>query len=172
MIPLFLGLTLANFLTLGFAFAMGFSAYEGAQPGDGYGLHIAMGMIAGLVSALCHCAVFTYFMATTKWLQAATDKAGLDRQRFVASPIARKRRAFMVAMAAIGVTMITAFGGAATDTIAWWPDHLHITLATLALLGNAVCAVLEYKLIRGQQGNMDAALAVLNDMPGVEVRHA
>ena len=128
MIPLFLGLTLANLLMLSGAFALGLAARHLGDGADAYAAHLAMGLGAALGTAMTHCVVYTYFMATTKWLEAASDKAGLDRQRFVLQAKAAKSRSFRFVMLAILSTMVTAFGGAATVTVPGWPAHLHIDL--------------------------------------------
>ncbi len=167
MIPLFLGLTLANLLMLSGAFALGLAARHLGDGADAYAAHLAMGLGAALGTAMTHCVVYTYFMATTKWLEAASDKAGLDRQRFVLQAKAAKSRSFRFVMLAILSTMVTAFGGAATDTVPGWPAHLHITLASVAILTNGLCARAEWLLIRARQALMDEALARINNPSGV-----
>jgi hypothetical protein len=167
MIPLFLGLTLANLLMLSGAFALGLAVSRLGDGVDTHAVHLAMGLGAALGAAMTHCVVYTYFMATTKWLEAACDKAGLDRERFVLRARAAKSRSFRYVMLAILSTMVAAFGGAATDTVPGWPAHLHLTLASLALLANACSAVAQWRLIRARQALMDEALARVNAPPGV-----
>lgn len=163
MIPLFLGLTAANLICLTVVFFLGLFV-EDATGGrsDLYTYHITLAIGAGLMTALCHVAVFTYFMATTKWLGAATDKAGLDPAVFVQPPARRKSRAFAVAMLAVVVTMLTMFLGAAADTIAAMPGGVHLASGIAALLVNLACATAEYRLIKQQGALMDDALAAVN----------
>ena len=165
MIPMFLGLTFANFIMLGTVFVLGVTARDQSA----LSLHVLVAVGAGLMTTLAHCAVFTYFMGTTKWLGAATDKGGLDEQQFVEAPSGRKKRSLFIVMTAIMITMLTMFGGAATDTIAWWPAGVHMVLGIATLVVNVVCAVLEYQLIRAQGGTMDKALEILNATPGLRV---
>ena len=74
MIPLFLGLTALNLLCLGTAAALGY-AYGGTARG---GQHILAGAVAALVGSGVHCVVFTYFVATAKWVRHAIDVRRLD----------------------------------------------------------------------------------------------
>jgi hypothetical protein len=169
MISLFLGLSTANILLLLIAFGLGLSATDSQQAPTGlYAFHITMGIASGLMATLTHTAVYTYFMATTKWLGAATDKADLDPQRFVTPAAARKARALVLTMAAIAVTMSAMFAGAGGDpTMAnpWWPGGVHLTMGLVALVANALAAGFEFPLICRQRRSMDEALAILNAAP-------
>ncbi len=165
MISLFLGLHTANLLLLSLAFGLGLFAVDPAQqPTAVYGYHQALGIGAGLMATLVHMAVFVYFMATTKWLEAATDKADLDATRFIAPSLSRKARVFAVAMAAIVITMLTMFAGAGADPAArpLWPGEVHLVMAALAIMVNLASAMAEYHYIRAQSSLMDEALAILN----------
>jgi hypothetical protein len=165
MIPLFLGLSAANLLLLAIVFGLGLFAVDPAGKATTmYGYHLVMGFAAGLLTALAHLAVYTYFMATSKWLNAAADKAGLDPARYVSPALARKRRVLPVALGAIGVTMLAMFAGAAADPTVrpWWPAEVHLATAALAIAANALGALMEYRLIRDQGALMDLALAVFN----------
>jgi phosphatidylglycerophosphate synthase len=166
MVPLFLGLTAANLIVLGITFAVGLGAIDaGGEPTRAYDVHLPLGFGAGLLVLLTHISVYTYFMATTKWLAAATDKGNLDRARFIVEPARRKRRAFVMSMSAIGLVMIAMFAGAGADsTMArpLWPGEVHLALGALALAGNAFVALGQYRVIRLQGRTMDEALGVLN----------
>lgn len=169
MISLFLGLSTANILLLLIAFGLGLSATDGQQAPTGlYAFHISMGIASGLMATLTHIAVYTYFMATTKWLGAATDKADLDPQRFVAPAAARKAKALVLVMAAITATMLAMFAGAGGDptmTNPWWPGGVHLTMGLVALGANVLGAAFEFPLICRQRRSMDEALVILNTTP-------
>jgi len=165
MIPLFLGLTAANLFMIVIVFALGLFAVDVAdQPTSLYAYHISMGVAAGLMTALTHVAVYTYFMATCKWLGAATQQAGLDATRYVAPAVDRKKRVIMVAMLAITSTVLALFAGAGADPTVnpWWPAQVHLFSAVLALVVNAICGVIEYRHIRDQGALMDRVLAFFN----------
>lgn len=175
MIPLFLGLSFANLLLLATVFGAGLLVIDSfGKPTWVYSYHLALGFAAGLMTLLAHLGVYTYFMATSRWLQAATEKANLDVNDFAVPAYAAKRRVFPVAMTAIVVTMLTMFAGAAADPTVrpWWPGEVHLTIAALALAANALCALLEYRLIRVQGRRMDNALAILNRTPGLVIEEA
>lgn len=166
MIPLFLGLHAANLIVMSIVFVLGLGATSGPEhrPTDLYAYHLAMGLAAGLLTTLAHLTVYTYFMGTSKWLHAAADKAGLDLHRFVVPAQQRKKYSLRYAMAAIVLTMVTMFAGAGADPTVHplWPAEAHLALAAITILGNAFCAVGEYRLIRQQGRLMDDALAVVN----------
>ena len=139
-----------------------------------YAYHISLAIAAGLMCLLAHVSVYTYFMATYKWLVAATEKAGVEVHRFVVPAGTNKRRSFPVVMAAIAMTMIAMFIGAAEDPTAApvWGAKLHIIAASVAWIGNLMAALGEYRLIRNQQRLMDDALDVVNRTPGLIVQQS
>lgn len=165
MIPLFLGLTAANLIILAGVFALGLGV--GGDVAALYTYHIAFGLTAGLMALLTHLSVYVYFMATSKWLAAATDKAGLDADRFARPAERHKRRAFVLAMSIIALTMITMFAGAGADVTvsALWPGELHLLLAVAAIVANGFGALGEYQLIRKQSNLMDAAAVYVSGDP-------
>ncbi len=178
MIPLFLGLQIANLLLLTMVFATGlwFSQAQGgaAAGGELYGFHIGLGIAAGLLCTLAHVATYMYFMATYKWLWAASEKAGLDPDRYVAPAKRRKSQSFPTVMGAIAATMAAMFAGAGADATAgaWWPAEAHLAIGAVAIGVNLLAAARQFQLIRAQQRLMDEALALLNADPHVSVQHA
>ena len=173
MIPLFLGLSAVNLLSLTAVFVVGLVLNDaGGEPASLYSIHITLGILAGLLCALTHVAVFTYFMATTKWLGAATVKAALDDNLFVANSLRRKGRAFRLVMVAIVVTTLTMIGGAGADRAVspLWPPQVHLLLATLTIAVNFLCALGEYKLIAAQGRQMDEAASILCRRLNVETK--
>jgi len=171
MLPLFIGLTIANLLLLGVVFALGLLLGYGHAP-TWYSYHVLFAIFAGLMVVFVHLIVYTYFMATTKWLGAAVDKANLPVDQYVTPSAQRKRRAFAVVMTAIVVTMLTMFSGAAADTVRHWPPMIHLISGIATLVANGLCALAEYKLISEQGRLMDSALAELNTNPNLIIKHA
>jgi uncharacterized membrane protein YidH (DUF202 family) len=165
MIPLFLGLTGANLALLLITFALGMTAVNAdGSAGGTYNYHLALGITAGLLTTLCHVAIYTYFMATTRWLQAAADKVNLDAAVFVAPALKRKSRSFPLMMIAIGSVMIAMFLGAAFDPTmrAGSTRGIHLAAACVAIAMNVLVAIAEFQLIRAQGKLMDVALADVN----------
>jgi len=172
MIPLFLGLTAANLLLLSTIFALGLAVSHGDGSTTMYQHHVTWAVAAGLLATLCHSVVYTYFMATSKWLAAAADKAGLDAKAYITAPSNRKKMALFIIMTPVLVTMLTMCGGAAADTFQRWPAGLHLGLGIATLLVNLGAAVWEFRLIRAQGKTMDQALAILNQRDDIQVGHA
>lgn len=165
MIPLFLGLTIANLLLMAAVFCMGlFVVDHTGQVTSMYARHLVLGLGTGLMATLTHVAVYMYHMATARWLQAATDKVGESQARWAAPALTRKRKVFFIMMATIGVTMLAMFAGAAADPMVnpWWPGEVHMMAGLLALAANGSAAISEYRHIRRQGELMDDALAELN----------
>lgn len=176
MISLYLGLSTANLLLLTMAFGLGLFATDAAhEPTPLFAVHITIGITSGLMAMVTHVGAYTYFMATAKWLQAATDKADLDTAHFVAPALTRKTRVLAAAGAAITVTMLAMFAGAAADPTMPnpWPGGIHLTLAMAALLTNLVVTIVVFPQIRRQGLLMDEALAILNAAPpNADLEHA
>ena len=172
MIPLFIGMTVSNLLLLCGVFAMGLFVIGADGKTTGlYAYHIALAIAAAFVTLGTHVGVYMYFMATSRWLQAATDKAGLYAKLFVAPALHNKRRVFPVIMMPILAIMCASFAGAGADrTLApMWRPEVHLATALLAIVINIFAAMLELKFIKVQGALMDQALVILNQKPGVVV---
>lgn len=175
MIRLFLGLTAANLLLMAAVFYLGLAAVDGHDAlTEMYMLHLTLGICGALVCALVHVAVYTYFMATCKWLAEAAAKAGLEPGGYVGPALRRKNKALACVMTAVACTLAALIGGAGTDPTVGrlWPGHVHLVLAMIAMAANLVAAVVEYGLIADQGKLMDNVLAILNHAPGVVVKNA
>lgn len=165
MFPLFLGLTAANLVLLVTVFVMGLFVVDHTQtPTRGYDWHLPLGIAAGLMAVLTHVAVYMYHMATARWLEAATDKAGVPVSRWVTPALARKRKVFFVMIGTIGATMLTMFSGPLVDPTMnpLMPGEVHLLIGALAIAANVGAALSEARHIRRQGLLMDDALAVLN----------
>ena len=155
MIPLFLGLTLVNLLCLGTATALGYMSL--ADGGQSKGMHILSGAMATLVCVGVHCVVFTYFIATAKWVQHAVLVKQLD-PALVEPTRSFKMQAFPAALLAMAIVFATAVLGAARDNYgiqrAW-----HHSFAIAALLVNVMVAAIEYRAIARNGRLIDGILA-------------
>ena len=157
MIPLFLGLTALNLLCLGTATALGY-AFGGTPRG---GQHILAGAVATLVCCAVHCVVFTYFVATAKWVQHAIDVRRLDPS--LAAPTRSFRaQAFPAAMGAIASVLLAAFSGAAADNYHGAAGAWHHALVLVALAVNALAAAVEYRAIVRNGRLIDGVLEKIN----------
>ncbi len=169
MISLFLGLSAANIIMLTIVFGLGMSATDAqGQPTAIFPFHITFAIAAGFMTLLTHTAVYTYFMATTRWLQAACDKAALGTHRFVAPALTRKNRGLVIVMIAIATTIATMFVGAAVDPTmpgTGVPGGVHLAMAVLTILVNLAAAACQFPLIQQQSRLIDDALTHVNNMP-------
>jgi len=166
MLPLFLGLTAANLLLLVTVFILGLFVIDPAdEPTAGYDWHIPLGVAAGLMAAFTHVAIYMYHMATARWLQAATDKAGTPLSRWVEPALRRKRRVFVLMMSAVAATMLAMFSGALADRTfrPLLPGEVHLAVAALTIAINVAVALSEYRHLRAQGALMDDALQLLNE---------
>src|SRR5437773_6655485 len=155
MIPLFVGLSLVNLLCLGVTMALGYWA-----PPASRGLHILAGALATLVCCGVHCIVFTYFIATAKWVQHAVTVKQLDPE-LTRPTRSFKMQAFPAALAAMTIVFAAAVTGAARDNYGiariW-----HHGFAILAVVTNFAVAVVEYRAIARNGRLIDGILQQIN----------
>jgi hypothetical protein len=157
MIPLFIGLTLVNLLSLGAAAGLGYAARRGYAVAP---WHILAGALAALTCCAVHCVVFTYFIATAKWVRHAVTVKSLD-PALVSPTRSFKAQAFPAAMAAMAVVFATAVCGAAADNYhgRWHAWHHALAVASLAV--NLLVALLEYRAIDRNGRLIDGVLATI-----------
>jgi len=143
MIPLFITLTAINLLCLGTAATVG---YLGTSSDPWFGpWHTITGVMATMTCCAVHCIVFTYFMATAKWVQHAVNVKRLDPN--LAGPTRSFRaQAFPAALLAIGIVFATAILGAAHENYAI-NRHWHELMALASLGVNGGVAWIEYRAI-------------------------
>src|SRR2546421_4801150 len=103
MIPLFLGLTLANLAALLGTIAIGYLASSGGAAWQGK--HMVAGALAAIFCVAVHCIVFTYFLATAKWIEHAVVVKGLDAA-YATPTRGLRRRAFPAAGAGVASAFI------------------------------------------------------------------
>ena len=157
MLPLFLGLTLVNLLSLLIVGVLGYLATHGHNVRP---WHTLAGALATLICCGVHCIVFTYFIATAKWVQHAVTVKHLDPT--LANPTRSfRRQAFPAALFAIAIVFATAILGAARDN-AMIPRGPHRLLAIVALVANIAVATIEYCAIARNGRLIDSVLARIN----------
>jgi hypothetical protein len=158
MIPLFLGLTLVNLLCLGTATALGYMSLGDA--GASKGTHILAGALGTLVCVGVHCVVFTYFIATAKWVQHAVLVKRLDPS--LAAPTRSfKMQAFPAALLGMSIVFVTAILGAARDNYGI-PRAWHHGFAIASVVVNVLVAFIELRAIRRNGVLIDGILERLN----------
>jgi hypothetical protein len=158
MIPLFLALSAANLLCLTATLALGYAvSYAGRQWAT---YHQLAGVFATMVCCGVHCVVFTYFIATAKWVQHAITLKHLD-QALAAPTRSFKAQAFPAGLLAMASVCVAAFIGAATVGYALRPIYHHLA-ALIAVLVNAVVTIVELRAIRRNGRLIDDILAQIS----------
>ena len=160
MIPLFIGLTLVNLLTFAVAGVLGYMSVAGIGQ-NLRGWHMLAGALAGIVACGVHCVVFTYFVATAKWIQHAVVIKKLP-ESFITPTRSFKRQAFPAAMVAIAVSLIATFSGAARDN-RMISQTMHHTVTACAFAVNILVAAIEYRAISRNGRLIDAILATIGE---------
>jgi H+/gluconate symporter-like permease len=155
MIPLFLGLSLVNLLCLVTATALGYATAAGNMNWARW--HILAGALSAITCCAVHCVVFTYFIATGKWVQHAVAVKRLDPNLSEPSR-SFKAHAFPAAIIAMASVFITAVFGAATDNGYAQPLWHHL-LALGSIVTNVVVAAVELSAIRKNGLLIDDVLA-------------
>jgi hypothetical protein len=154
MVSLFVGLTLVNLIGLGTAAALGYAARSGYPVGS---WHVLAGALAALTCCAVHCVVFTYFVATAKWVQHAIAVKGLD-PGLAAPTRSFKAQAFPAALLAMAATFAAAVMGAGADNFGGgWP-RFHHAFAVGAIIVNLLGAGVELRAIRRNGRLIDGVL--------------
>jgi hypothetical protein len=157
MIPLFLGLTIFNLLALAVAAALGYGAAAGRDWGS---YHQLAGVLAAIACCGVHCVVFTYFIATAKWIQHAVTVKQLDPA--LATPTRSfKAQAFPAALLAMTIVFVTALLGVITFSYRISPLWHH-ALAVLSIAVNLIVAAIEYRAVWRNGELIDQILEQIN----------
>src|SRR5688572_26361856 len=142
MISLFLGLTLANLICLCGAAGLGYLNSSGKSVGQ---WHVVAGALAAIVCCAVHCVVFTYFVATAKWIRHAIAVKGLDPA--LALPTRSfKAMAFPAALGSMTLVFVASCLGAASDAYRISGTWHHL-LALTSIAANVAGAAVEYHAI-------------------------
>jgi hypothetical protein len=157
MIPLFLGLTIANLTALLGTIGLGyFAAGSGAGPSL-RGWHMLAGTLAAILCVAVHCIVVTYFVATAKWIRHAVTVKGLDAA-YTLPTRSFRAHAMPAAMGAMAAVFVTAVLGAAVDTRVVTSEWHHV-MALAAVGVNVAAAAVEYAAISRNGKLIDQILA-------------
>lgn len=157
---LFLLATAINLLALIATTILGYGVSNG-KPWSAQ--HQLAGVLATILCCAVHCIVFTYFIATAKWVQYAVTVKHLD-QSLVAPTRSFKAAAFPAALSAMGIVFLAAVIGAATLNYELRPIYHH-TVALLAIATNAIVAFIEYRAIDKNAKLIDQILATISPAP-------
>ena len=141
MLSLFLALTAFNLLCLLLTAALGY-AFGGSTVTQ---WHALAGVVATITCCAVHCVVFTYFIATAKWVQHAVTVKQLDPS-LVRPTRSFKMQAFPAALLAMVVTFAAALFGAARASYGVSPTYHHV-VAWVAVVTNVAVALAEYRAI-------------------------
>jgi len=157
MIPLFLGLTAFNLLALSVATGLGYGVFFGRNWAS---YHQLAGALAAIACCGVHCVVFTYFIATAKWIQHAVTVKKLDPA--IARPTRSfKAQAFPAALLAMAIVFVTALVGVITFSYRLTPVWHH-ALAIISLVVNLIVALIEYRAVARNGELIDDILARIN----------
>jgi hypothetical protein len=159
MLSLFLALTAFNLLCLLLTAALGY-AYGGSEVTQ---WHALAGVVATMTCCAVHCVVFTYFIATAKWVQHAVTVKQLDAS-LVAPTRSFKLQAFPAALLAMLAVFAAALLGAARASYGTSPAYHHV-VAWVAVAVNALVAVTEYRAIARNGRLIDGILEQINNAP-------
>jgi len=157
MIPLFLGLSALNLLCLCTTAVLGYISMSRASYG---GVHFLVGAITVLTCCGVHCVVFTYFIATAKWVQHAISVKQLD-PALMTPTRSFKAQALPAALAAMAAVLITMMLGAAKDNYGISITYHHFA-AIVCIAINLAAAVIELAAIRRNGGLIDRILELAN----------
>jgi hypothetical protein len=163
MLSLFLALTAFNVLCLLLTAALGY-AFGGSTVTQ---WHALAGAIATITCCAVHCVVFTYFIATAKWVQQAVTVKQLDPS-LVAPTRSFKMQAFPAALLAMAMTFAAALCGAARVSYGVSPTYHHVA-AWIAVATNVAVALAEYRAIERNGRLIKGILNQINGAAGTAV---
>lgn len=159
MLALFLAITAFNLLCLCLTAGLG---YRLGGTADGQ-WHQLAGVISTIVSCAVHCIVFTYFVATAKWVQHAIEVKHLDAQ--LAAPTRSfKAQAFPAAIIAMAAVFFAAVLGVARFSYGI-PARWHEWSALGAIAVNGLVAAVEYRAIARNARLIDHILELIRVTP-------
>lgn len=158
MISLFLGLTAANLVCLIAATTLGY-LFGGTEQGS---WHMLSGVLAAITCIAVHSVVYTYFIATAKWVQHAVAVKKLDPQ-LVAPTRSFRAQAFPAALLAMATVFVAAVFGVRSDAYGA-RDEWHQVLALASIAINAAVAPVEYRAIARNGRLIDGILARIEQL--------
>jgi hypothetical protein len=157
MIPLFLILTIINLICLLGTAVLG---YGNSVASEWSGFHQLAGALATICACAVHCVVFTYFIATAKWIQHAVSVKKLSTTH-IEPTRSFKAQAFPAAIIAMFSVFLAAVIGVATFSYHLRPIY-HLVTAIAAIVINGLVALIEYRAICRNAALIDNILAQIN----------
>ena len=155
MLPIFVGLAIANTILLFLTIGTGAAHVSGKIP---FGTHFSAGVFTTLFTCLVHSIVFTYFIGTGKWIKEEAAKGKLRGDDWIPQTKKFKVQSSPVALYAILLIIATAFLGASVKShaspIMYW---LHRGFAYFTLVFNCYALYVEGKVIRENSRLLEAA---------------
>src|SRR3954464_15767919 len=156
-----------NLLALAATFVVGvLSQLRGSRLDAGdptFLLHIDLGILSCLTTLGVHCLVFTYFLATGRWVKEVALLYALPDAPLPRRTRDLKRQAFPPALLAMLVPIAAAAAGAGRQTQDW-PWFLHALLAVATLAVNVWAYRIEYVCVRT---NLEVLAQVMREVDRV-----
>ncbi|HEX3358144.1 MAG TPA: hypothetical protein VHS31_14320 [Tepidisphaeraceae bacterium] len=157
MTTLFIILTFINLLCLLCTAVLGYGA---SLTTSWSGYHQLAGALATLCCCAVHCIVFTYFIATAKWIQHAVSVKNLSVE-YLEPTRSFRAQAFPAALLAMFAVFAAALIGVITFSYRIHPIyHRVVSIAAIAI--NVIVAWIEYRAICRNAKLIDGILARIN----------
>ena len=154
---LFVILTVINLLCLLGTTVLG---YGNSVASDWGGYHQLAGALATICCCAVHSVVFTYFIATAKWIQHAVSVKNLPVEHITPTK-SFKAQAFPAALLA----MFSVFAAAVSGVISFsyhTNSHIHLAISIAAIVINVLVALIEYRAICRNGALIDGILERIN----------
>ena len=119
-----------------------------------YLIHFVVGLTAVVGNLLVHCLVITYFLGTGRLIKEVTLAYQLPDERWARPTRDIKRGNTPYAIVAMLLAIATAAAGSGRQ-FQVWPAWIHLTLATIAFLGNLWVFRIEYRNLTRNIGILD-----------------
>ena len=154
---LFVILTIINLLCLLGTAVLGYGNSVAPEWGS---YHQLAGALATICCCAVHCVVFTYFIATAKWIQHAVSVKNLSATH-VSPTRSFKAQAFPAAL--LGMFSVFAAAVIGVITFSYHIDRVyHLVTSISAIIINAAVAWIEYRAICRNGALIDCILAEIN----------
>ena len=120
-------------------------------------VHLWLGLLAAIFNLLVHCAIFTYFLGTGRWVKEVAIAYRIADEPLPKLTRELKRRTFPPALFGMLITIAAAAAGAAAQ-VGDWPWQVHLTLGVLTLVINAWAFRVEYRNVSTNAEVIDRVL--------------
>jgi hypothetical protein len=154
---IFLVLAVADATLLLITFALGLFVPSG-QGGLVHDLHFLVALLTMVATLMVHGVVYTYFIGTNKWVKEVVRVYQLPASSEHQSK-QNKRRAFPFILWGMLLIGVTAWLGAAADTIRGFGGLWHMIAAVITLAFTFAAFAFEYRAISSQARLIDEVRA-------------